>query len=67
VKRRAKRRAKRAAQLDGALALCGGTSAVAAADPAGFMRRAGELIARAMASPRRRKTARKRAGRQPAP
>jgi hypothetical protein len=53
VKRKPKPLAKRTAQLDGALALLGARNEVAGYDKGVFVRRAGELIARAAANGKR--------------
>ena len=64
VKRKRKPLAKQTAQLDGALALVGGRNEVAGYDKSVFVRRAGELIARAaMNGKRPQKPADKRADR----
>ena len=53
VKRKPKPLARRTAQLEGALALFGGRNEVAGYDKSVFVRRAGELIARAVMNGKR--------------
>ncbi len=60
MKRKPKPLAKRTAQLNGALALFGGRNEVARYDKSVFVRRAGELIARAAMNGKRKPSVSKR-------
>jgi hypothetical protein len=66
VKRKPKSLAKRTAhaQLEGALALVGGNNVVAAYDKSVFVRRAGELIARAATNDKRPQKSHKSEGKR---